>query len=420
MGIKEQMLEIGRNAKNAARKMSAAKGSDKAGGLEMLASLLMSEQRSILDANARDLAKAAESGMDAPRMDRLRLTSKTVESMAVACRDVAALSDPVGEIETTWLRPNGLLVGKMRIPLGVIAMIYESRPNVTVDSAILCLKAGNAVVLRGGSEAFESNTVLAELIGRALADAGLPSEAVQLIPTTDRQAVTELLKLDEYIDVIIPRGGEGLIRAVVEGATMPVLKHYMGVCHVYVDKFADLERALSLVENSKCQRPGVCNAAEGLIVHKDVADEFLPMVAEKLGREAGVSFRADSRALPLLGNYAAPAEDGDFGYEFHDLIMAVVVVDSQEEAQDFIAQYGSNHTEAIVTRDHERAMRFMREVDASLVIINASTRFNDGGELGLGAEIGISTSKLHSYGAMGVKELTSTKFICFGQGQVRE
>lgn len=420
MDIKARMIEIGMKARQASRAMSAAAGRDKSRALEKIAELLEAERESLVAANARDLAKAAEAGMDAPRMDRLKLTDKTIDSMATACREVAAFSDPVGEIESTWLRPNGLLVGRMRIPLGVIAMIYESRPNVTVDSAALCLKAGNAVVLRGGSEAFESNTALAGVVGRALASAGLPGEAVQLIPTTDRQAVTELLKLDEYIDVIIPRGGEGLIRAVVEGARMPVLKHYKGVCHVYVDKGADLERALKLVFNSKCQRPGVCNAAEALIVHKDVADVFLPMVKDKLGREAGVEFRADERALPLLGDFARPAREADFGYEFHDLILAVVVVDSQDQAQDFIAKYGSNHTELIVTRDHDRAMRFMREVDASLVLINASTRFNDGGELGLGAEIGISTSKLHSYGPMGIKELTSTKFVCFGQGQIRE
>jgi glutamate-5-semialdehyde dehydrogenase len=414
------MLDMGKRAKKASRKMAAVSGRDKSRALEALAELLVKQERALLDANARDLAEAAKAGLDAPRLDRLTLSTKTVEGMARACREVAALSDPVGEIESTWLRPNGLLVGRMRIPLGVIAMIYESRPNVTVDSAILCLKAGNAMILRGGSEAFESNTALAGLVSEALEAAGLPGDAVQLVPTTDRAAVTELLRLDDHVDVVIPRGGEGLIRAVVEGATMPVLKHYKGVCHVYVDEFADLELALELAFNSKCQRPGVCNAAEGLIVHSAVAGEFLPGVAEKLGRGAGVEFRAEERALPLLGETAVPAEEGDFGQEFHDLVMAVVVVDSQDEAQDFIARYGSNHTEMIVTRDHDRAMRFLREVDASLVLINASTRFNDGGELGLGAEIGISTSKLHSYGPMGVKELTSTKFVCFGKGQVRE
>jgi glutamate-5-semialdehyde dehydrogenase len=306
----------------------------------------------------------------------------------------------------------------MRIPLGVIAMIYESRPNVTVDASILCLKAGNAVVLRGGSEAFHSNTVLAEIIHQALADEGLPGEALQLLPTTDRAAVSAMLKLDEYIDVIIPRGGEGLIRAVVDQATMPVLKHYKGVCHAYVDEHADLQQALEVVFNAKVHRPGVCNALEGLLVHEKVAAEFLPLVDTKLG-EAGVEFRVCPRSRKYMGDRATAASDEDYGTEFHDLILTVVTVDDQDEAQDYIARYGSNHTEIICTRDHDRAMRFVNEVDASMVAVNASSRFNDGGELGLGAEIGISTSKLHSYGPMGVKELTSTKFVVFGQGHVR-
>jgi len=418
MDIQAEMEKLGRRARSAARVMSAASGADKAKALMALAGMLEKEEAAILAANARDLEAAKAAGLDAPRMDRLRLTSEINETMAQACLEVAAMSDPVGEIESTWLRPNGLLVGRMRIPLGVVSMIYESRPNVTVDAAILCLKAGNAVVLRGGSEAFHSNQALASLIHKALESVGLPGDAVQLVPTTDRAAVQALLKLDDYIDVIIPRGGEGLIRAVVEGARMPVLKHYNGICHAYVDAGADLDEALEIVFNSKVQRPGVCNALECLLVHKDVAQEFLPRVAEKLGA-AGVTFRACPGSLPLLGEKASPASDADWGYEFHDLILAVRVVDTQTQAQDHIAKYGSNHTDAILTRDHNRAMRFMREVDASLVIINASTRFNDGGELGLGAEIGISTSRLHSYGPMGVKELTSTKFVLFGQGQVR-
>ncbi|MDY7000639.1 MAG: glutamate-5-semialdehyde dehydrogenase [Thermodesulfobacteriota bacterium] len=419
MDIQAEMEKLGVRARSAARVLSAASGADKARALTALAGLLEKEQDAILAANKLDLEEAEAKGMDAPRMDRLRITPKINETMAQACLEVAAMSDPVGEIESTWLRPNGLLVGRMRIPLGVVAMIYESRPNVTVDAAILCFKAGNAVVLRGGSEAFNSNQALASLIHRALESAGLPKDGVQLVPTTDRAAVQALLKLDEYIDVMIPRGGEGLIRAVVEGARMPVLKHYNGICHAYVDVSADMDEALEIVFNSKVQRPGVCNALECLLVHKDVASEFLPRVADKLGA-AGVTFRACPLSLPLLGDKAQPASDGDWGYEFHDLILAVRVVDSQNQAQDHIARYGSNHTDVILTRDHVRAMRFMREVDASLVIINASTRFNDGGELGLGAEIGISTSRLHSYGPMGVKELTSTKFILFGQGQVRE
>jgi glutamate-5-semialdehyde dehydrogenase len=306
----------------------------------------------------------------------------------------------------------------MRIPLGVIAIIYESRPNVTVDAAILCLKAGNSVILRGGSEAYHSNQILGGLLRRALDEAGLPEGCVQIVPTTDRAAVKHLLALDEYIDVVIPRGGEGLIRAVVKDATMPVLKHYKGVCHIYVHQDADQQEALAIIENAKVQRPGVCNALECLLVHEGIAREFLPRLAEALV-PLGVTFRACPRSLPLLGAAATPAQADDFGREFLALILAVKVVATQAEAEEHIARYGSGHSEAILTRAHERAMRFLRTVDASCVLINASTRFNDGGELGLGAEIGISTSKIHAYGPMGVKELTSLKFIVFGEGQVR-
>ena len=338
--------------------------------------------------------------------------------MADACREVACMDDPVGSIESMWKRRGGMLVGRMVIPLGVVAMIYESRPNVTIDAGILCIKAGNGTILRGGSEAQRSNQILADLFSRALRESGLPGEAVQLVPTTEREAVQALLRLEDSIDVVIPRGGEGLIRAVMEQARMPVLKHYKGVCHIYVDRFAELQQALDIVENSKVQKPGVCNAVECLLVHEDVASEFLPRVAKRLGAH-GVTFRADEKSLALLGDGAEPASEEDFGYEFLDLILAVGVVSGQDEAQEHIAMYGSNHTEAILTRDHDRAMRFLREVDGSLTLINASTRFNDGGQLGLGAEIGISTSKLHAYGPMGVKELTSTKFVLFGDGQLR-
>jgi len=418
MDFQKEMTTLGRRAKAAARVMAGADSRAKDAALLALAGLLESEGAAIAAANARDLEAAEAAGMDAPRLDRLRLTDKVVAAMAQACREIAAQNDPVGGIDSMWRRPNGLLVGRMRIPLGVIAMIYESRPNVTVDSGVLCLKAGNAVILRGGSEAFHSNQCLAGLIHRALAGAGLPADAVQLVPTTDRAAVSAMLKLDQYIDVIIPRGGEGLIRAVVAEATMPVLKHYKGVCHAYVDAGADLEQALEVVFNAKVQRPGVCNALEGLLVHAAEAPAFLPMVGARLGA-AGVELRACPRALPLLGATARPAGADDFGQEFHALILAVRVVDSMAQALDHIAEHGSNHTEIILTRDHGRAMRFLREADASMVAVNASSRFNDGGELGLGAEIGISTSKLHSYGPMGAMELTSTKFVVFGDGQVR-
>jgi glutamate-5-semialdehyde dehydrogenase len=418
MSIHEQVAALARQAKDASRLMAKAPGAAKDKALTILAGLLTSRADHIAQANAKDIEKAEASGMDSAKLDRLRLTPKVLASMAKACLDVAAMDDPVGAVETMWQRPNGLMVGKMRIPLGVVCMIYESRPNVTVDSAVLCLKAGNAVVLRGGSEAFFSNMALAGLLSQALEEAGLPGGAVRLVDTTDRAAVPALCKLDEFIDVMIPRGGEGLIRSVVEAATMPVLKHYKGVCHLFVDENADLENAVAVADNGKCQRPGVCNALECLLVHEKIAGEFLPMVAKALGGK-GVEFRACPASLPLLGPTAKPASDADWGYEFLDYVLAVRVVADMDEALSHIAAYGSNHTECILTSDHARAMRFLREADASMVGINCSTRFNDGGELGLGAEIGISTSKLHAYGPMGLKELTSLKFVVFGQGQVR-
>ena len=417
MDIQAQMTELAGAAKQASRDMAKASSQAKDRAIDILAGLLQSEAGMIFEANARDLEAAKASGMDAAKLDRLRLTPKVMDSLIEACRSVAALPDPVGAVESMWTRPNGLMVGRMRIPLGVIAMIYESRPNVTVDSAILCLKAGNAVILRGGAEALHSNQALAGVLRQALSQAGLPAEAVQMVPTTDRAAVPALCKLDQYIDVIIPRGGEGLIRAVVQEATMPVLKHYKGVCHLFVDQGADLGQAVTIVHNAKCQRPGVCNALECLLVHREAAKEFLPMVGQDLA-EAGVELRACPVSLPLLPK-AKPAGPEDWGCEFLDYILAVRVVNDLDQALDHIAKYSSNHTECILTSDHGRAMRFLREADASMVGINCSTRFNDGGELGLGAEIGISTSKLHAYGPMGLKELTSAKFVVFGQGQVR-
>jgi len=417
--LREQMIGLAKRARQAARMMAKAGGRQKNMALRALAEALGAQAAFLIQANQADVDAALAAGLDAARVDRLRITDKTVEGMIQACGEVEAMEDPVGAIETMWQRPNGLQVGRMRIPLGVVAMIYESRPNVTVEAAILALKAGNGVILRGGSEAFHSNQALAAVIALALESAGLPREAVQLVPVRDREAVSHLLKLDEYIDVVIPRGGEGLIRAVTEQATMPVLKHYKGVCHAYVDQGADLDKALEIVFNAKVQRCGVCNALECLLVHKAEADVFLPRVAKRLG-QAGVRFRACPTALPLLGASAQAARDEDWGFEFLDLILAVRVVADMDQALEHIALYGSNHTEAIVTRDHDRAMRFLREADASLVLVNASTRFNDGGQLGLGAEIGISTSKLHAYGPMGVRELTGAKFVALGQGQVRE
>ena len=418
MDIETQVVEMAVQSRQAARKMASVSGGQKEKMLLLLAGLIEEQSGDIVAANARDVEQAKKSGLDEARVDRLRLTPARVQAMAEACRSVAAQDDPVGEILGLKRQANGLLLGQMRIPLGVIAMIYESRPNVTIDAAILCLKAGNAVILRGGSEAFHSNQCLGKILHQALEKSGLPVEAVQLVPTTDRAAVTVLLKQDEYIDVVIPRGGEGLVRAVVAEATMPVLKHYKGVCHIFVDESADLEQAEKIVENAKAQRPGVCNALECLLVHQAVAGEFLSRIQKRLSLY-GVRFKACPRALPLLSEAASPAADEDWGREFLSLQLAVRVVDSQQQAQEHIALYGSRHSEAILTNDHAHAMQFLREVDASAVLINASTRFNDGGEFGLGAEIGICTSKLHAYGPMGVRELTGRKFVVFGEGQVR-
>jgi glutamate-5-semialdehyde dehydrogenase len=337
--------------------------------------------------------------------------------MAEGLKFVAGLDDPVGTLSDSSIRPNGLEIARMRIPLGVIGIIYESRPNVTVDAAGLCLKAGNAVILRGGSEALYSNLALAQVIAQGLADAGLPDAAAQVIPVRDREAVNILLKQEALVDLIIPRGGEGLIRHVVAHSSIPVLKHYKGVCHGYVDDTADLDMAVEISVNAKAQRPGVCNAMETLLVHEKIADDFLPKLHRAM-TQAGVTLKGCEACCRMLENIQ-PATDEDWAAEYLDLILAVRVVPDMDGAMGHIAAYGSNHTEAIITTDYDRARRFVREVDASLVIVNASTRFNDGGELGLGAEIGISTSKLHAYGPMGIRELTTTKFVAWGAGQIR-
>ena len=407
---------IGSKAKAAARALSAADTAAKNAALEKLACLLEERKDSIFEANALDLERAEKRGLDAPRLDRLRITPAILSEMAGACRHVAGLPDPIGALDSEWTVPSGIRVGRMRIPLGVIAMIYEARPNVTTDASILCLKAGNAVILRGGSEALGSNTILASLVREALVFAGLPADAVQLVPFTDRIGITLLCKLGGLVDVIIPRGGEPLIKAVSEQAVMPVLKHDKGVTHAFIDESADLGKAVIVVDNSKNQRPAACNALEGLLVHSAVAERFLPMVAARLTK---TRFKACPRSLPLLGANAEPQTDADRGTEFHDYTLAVTVVDSLDEALDYIALYGSNHTEIICTENVTNAERFLREADASMVAVNASSRFNDGGQLGLGAEIGISTSKLHAYGPMGLRELTTTKFVVRGSGQVR-
>ena len=376
------------------------------------------EKREFIQAeNRKDLTAGREKGLSAAMLDRLELSDNVIASMMRGLHEVAALPDPVGEVEKMSKRPNGLLVGRMRVPLGVIGMIYESRPNVTVDAAALCLKAGNAILLRGGSEAIHSNRALASVLQDALQSQGIAADAIQVIPVTDREAVNVMLSQEEYLDLIIPRGGEGLIRFVSETSRIPVLKHYKGVCHVYVDRDADLEKATPIIINSKTQRPGVCNALEGLLVHKAIAEEYLPQLAAEL-KKSGVRLLGCQESVRFVSDIN-PARDSDWGTEFLDLILCIKVVADMEEAFAYIDEYGSQHTETIVTENYTNAQRFLAEVDASAVMVNASTRFNDGGELGLGAEIGISTTKLHAYGPMGLEELTTKKFIIYGQGQVR-
>ncbi|MFA9434243.1 MAG: glutamate-5-semialdehyde dehydrogenase [Deltaproteobacteria bacterium] len=415
--IQKMMQSMSQRARGASRLMARAPSEAKNLALREMAALLRQHRTEIQAENSKDVA-AAEAELGAAKIDRLRITDRVLEDMATGLEEVAQLSDPVGTIGKMWTRPNGMKVGKMRIPLGVIGIIYESRPNVTVDAAGLCLKAGNAVILRGGSEAINSNSCLASILQEALKKGGLPGDGVQVVSTTDRQAVTELLKQEENIDLIIPRGGESLIRFVVENAHMPVLKHYKGVCHIFVDASADVTMAESICMNAKVQRPGVCNAMETLLVHEAVAESFLPRVAKSLS-EAGVELRGCQRTQTILPGVKEAAE-ADWFEEYLDLILAVRVVPNMAGAIEHIEAYGSMHTEAIITTDYQRAHQFLQKVDSSVVLVNASTRFNDGYQLGLGAEIGISTSKLHAFGPMGVEELTTNKFVVLGDGQVRE
>ncbi len=417
MEIKEQISSMAKTAKEMAPAIATAKTDVKNNALKKIAQGLKDELSSLLKANAKDVAYAQEKGLSKAMIDRLTLTEARVEGMINNLYEVIALPDPVGNITKMWLRPNGLKVGKMRIPLGVIGMIYEARPDATIEAAALCLKAGNVVILRGGSEAINSNIVLGNIMTAALVKTGLPEKAIQVVPITDRAAVLALLEMEQYIDLIIPRGGEGLIRFVTEHAKMPVLKHYKGVCHVYVDDKADLEKAKKICFNAKVQRPGVCNAMETLLVHEGIAEKFLPDML-KTFTEAGVEIRGCPKTCQLFPSAKAATEE-DWPAEYLDLILAVKIVANMEEAIDHIAKYGSNHTEAIVTQDYSRAWQFLEKVDASVVLVNASTRFNDGNQLGLGSEIGISTSKLHAYGPMSLEELTTTKFIVFGEGQIR-
>jgi glutamate-5-semialdehyde dehydrogenase len=408
---------ICRAAKAAAPLLARAGTSEKNSALQAMAKGLRARAEFLKKENARDVEAGKARGLSGAMLDRLRLTDAVIRQMADGIDEVVGLPDPVGGIERLERRPNGLLVGRMRIPLGVIGIIYESRPNVTADAAALCVKSGNAVVLRGGSEAIASNAAISAILREALSSAGLPEDAVSLIPRTDRAAIDALLTKEEYVDLIIPRGGEGLIRSVAEKSRIPVIKHYKGVCHIYVDEGADVAQAVLVCVNAKAQRPGVCNALETLLVHEAIASAFLPKAAEALGA-AGVELRGCPETRRFVPS-AVPAKEEDWGAEYLDLVLAVRLVPSMDAAMDHIRTYGSLHTEAILTRDHGRAMRFLREVDSSLVLVNASTRFNDGYQLGLGAEIGISTTKIHAFGPMGLTELTTTKFVAFGDGQVR-
>lgn len=412
------MKALAERSKAAARVLVSASTEQKNEALRQMANSLRRHAKTICEVNAGDVADARASGKNAAFLDRLVLDEKRVEAMAAAVEAIVALPDPVGEVTERWTRPNGLKVRKERLPLGVVLMIFEARPNVTSDAASLCLKSGNAAILRGGSESFRSNQAIAKALQEGLVKSGLPEAAITLVPTTDRESMLELIKLEGLIDLCIPRGGEGLIRFVVENARVPVVKHYQGVCHVFVERTADLDKAEAIVLNAKTSRPGVCNAAECLLIDAPLVDTFLPRVAKSLVGK-GVELRGDEPTRQHAGTPVTAAKSDDYGREFLELIMAVKVVNGFDDALAHIATYGSEHTEAIVTRDESLAKRFTREVTASAVMVNASTRFNDGGELGLGAEVGISTSRLHAFGPMGLRELTAQKYVVEGDGQTR-
>ena len=412
----KQMLEsLGAKAKSAARKLATATTEEKNKWLAAMADAIDASEAEIIAANAVDMEEAAKAGLSSAMLDRLKLDHARIKSMSDGVRHVISLPDPVGKILSETTRPNGLLIQKVSVPIGVIGIIYESRPNVTVDSTVLCLKAGNPVILRGGSEAIRSNIALAECISKAGEKAGMPEGAVSVIPCTDRAAVSMMVKMDQYISLVIPRGGEGLIRAVVEQATMPVIKHYKGVCHIYVDSDCDLARACEIIRNAKCQRPGVCNALETLLVNEAVLPQFAPMIDKAL---YDVTFHADP-AFKALVPRAVAAEESDWPKEYLCLELAVKTVKDIREAIDHINTYGSGHSDSILTNNAEAAEQFLNEVDSAAVYANSSTRFTDGGEFGMGAEIGISTDKIHARGPMGLDELTVYKYKVRGNGQIR-
>ena len=418
MDIQAYMLELGRNARRAARALAAAGTGAKNLALLRTADALLAQADALREANERDLAEGRARGLDDAFLDRLALTDPRIQAMAQGLREVAALPDPIGEITGMAYRPTGIQVGRMRVPLGVIGIIYESRPNVTADAAALCLKAGNASILRGGSESLHSNRAIAQCIQEGLAAAELPRAAVQVVETTDRAAVGELIRMREYVDVIVPRGGKGLIARITEEARIPVIKHLDGICHVYIDDRAAMEKAVRVAYNAKTQRYGTCNTMETLLVARAIAPSILPVLGE-MYRDAGVELRGCPETRAFLP-YAREATEEDWSTEYLAPILSVRVVDGLDEAIDHIERYGSHHTDAIVTEDFTRARRFLAEVDSSSVMVNASTRFSDGFEYGLGAEIGISTDKLHARGPVGLEGLTSQKFVVLGDGHIRQ
>jgi glutamate-5-semialdehyde dehydrogenase len=425
MDIKQYMREVGRRARDASHAMAKADADTKNRALRAMAAAALRDRARLLAANAEDVAAATRSGLEAAMIDRLTLTEKSIETMARGLEEVAELADPVGAVTELTERPTGIKVGRMRVPLGVIGIIYESRPNVTADAAALCLKAGNACILRGGSEAIRSNQAIAACVREGLRAAGLPEAAVQVVETTDRAAVGELLRMNEFVDIIVPRGGKGLVQRVMDESRIPMIKHLDGVCHVYVDDRADLEKAIRIADNAKTQRYGTCNTMETLLVHAAIAPRVLPRLA-RIYAEKGVALHCDAAAAKLMR--AAPdgvrptieaATEEDWRTEWLAPVLNVRVVEDIDQAMEHIAKYGSQHTDAIVTEDEARARRFLREVDSSSVMVNASTRFADGFEYGLGAEVGISTDKLHARGPVGLEGLTSQKFVVLGTGQVR-
>jgi glutamate-5-semialdehyde dehydrogenase len=418
MQLHEEMVRIGKQAQVAAQVLAGFAARKKNTILSAMAEALDDNRKRITEANSRDMEAAREAGLSEAMLERLLLGPGRIDGMIAGLREVAALKDPVGSVISRWLRPNGLEIVKQRVPIGVIGIIYESRPNVTVDTAGLCLKTGNAIILRGGKEAFYSNVVLADLLVAGGCSKGMPEHAVQLIRTTDRDAVRELVQLEGLVDLAIPRGGEALIRAVTEHARIPVIKHYKGVCHVFVDESAQESQALAIVENAKCQRPGVCNALETLLVHAACAERILPRVARRLA-ERGCTLRGDVRSRALVPGMEVATEE-DWYTEYLDLRLAVRVVDSLQEAIDHINHYGSHHSDAILSESEVNQKVFTQRVDSAVVYVNASTRFTDGAEFGMGAEIGISTDKLHARGPMGLEELTTYKFVVQGRGQIRE